>query len=120
MNRFEVKITYDIESLYLPLRLNTTSSRLVALVVLFSEQFSLLSAVLICFVFGNAQLLKNLKAKVATLEKTIAQKDEEIARLKADSRYTRVELELELRTYYNEECHRHYRTILLMLVQDKV
>jgi DNA repair exonuclease SbcCD ATPase subunit len=49
------------------------------------------------------QLLKNLKTKVTQLERTIAQKDDEIGKLKSDSRFTRVaELELELRTYYNE------------------
>ena len=47
--------------------------------------------------------MKNLKRNIAQLEKTITQKDEEISRLKADSKYTHVaELELELRTYYNE------------------
>ena len=48
-------------------------------------------------------MLKSLKQKVAQLEKTVTQKDEEIAKLRSDSRFTRVaELELELRTYYNE------------------
>eukprot|EP00698_Gefionella_okellyi_P011121 TRINITY_DN2912_c0_g2_i1.p1 TRINITY_DN2912_c0_g2~~TRINITY_DN2912_c0_g2_i1.p1 ORF type:complete len:751 (+),score=237.26 TRINITY_DN2912_c0_g2_i1:100-2352(+) len=52
---------------------------------------------------SEAHLLKNLKRKIADLDKTISQRDDEISRLKNDSKYTRVaELELELRTYYNE------------------
>ena len=48
-------------------------------------------------------LIKSLKRRVRSLESAVAEKEDDISRLKADARYTRVqELELELKTYYNE------------------